>query len=447
MGDAVQVLTGLLVGKDHSGQGGPVQHALLHHAGEPAIDHPQHGAVLTQQPGIDPVGVQHQGTPGLQPLGEQALAAARPPGDADDRSAFAAVHALKARRLAQAVHRSGVGAADPGALGQDAPCLGVVEPPQKGKQPPGVLGVVPAHAQGVHQPGPAGLEQGQIFLKAEDARAGPVHFRQNGGEGVPGRSLEQGDRGLWGVMAVFHARGAGLFTVGQAPVYRAVGGRAAHGGGDHLLGDGAGAQDLGIGAGHVHHGGFHSHRAGAAVHDGGDLALHVVQHVPGVGGRGLARGVGRGRGQGHPRRVDDGPGHRVGGHTDAHGVQPGGGPAGNGGGFFHHHCQRAGPEVLRHPVNARGHLRGQGVQLLQPGDVDDEGIVLRAALGLEDAQHRLPVQGVGCQAVDRFRGDGHHLPRRQQRTGPPDPGGGGPQKLSFHICRSNGYHSCPWPAG
>ena len=37
--------------------------------------------------------------------------------------------------------------------------------------------------------------------------------------------------------------------------------------------------------------------------------------------------------------------------------------------------------------------------------MDNKGIILGAALGLENVQHRILVQGTGAQAVDRFRGD------------------------------------------
>ena len=39
--------------------------------------------------------------------------------------------------------------------------------------------------------------------------------------------------------------------------------------------------------------------------------------------------------------------------------------------------------------------------------VEDQGIVLGAALGLEDPPDRVAVQAVGAQAVYRLRGDGH----------------------------------------
>ena len=50
--------------------------------------------------------------------------------------------------------------------------------------------------------------------------------------------------------------------------------------------------------------------------------------------------------------------------------------------------------------------------------MEDEGVVLGPALGLEDAADRRRVQAVGPQAVDCFRGDAH-------KATLPEKGGGG----------------------
>ena len=49
--------------------------------------------------------------------------------------------------------------------------------------------------------------------------------------------------------------------------------------------------------------------------------------------------------------------------------------------------------------------------------MDDQGIVLRAALGHKDLLHRLAVAGVGGNAVHRLGGQGHQLPAAQQLGG------------------------------
>ena len=42
--------------------------------------------------------------------------------------------------------------------------------------------------------------------------------------------------------------------------------------------------------------------------------------------------------------------------------------------------------------------------------MEDQGIILGTTLGLEYMPHRILIQGVGAQAVDRFRGDAQEPP-------------------------------------
>ena len=42
--------------------------------------------------------------------------------------------------------------------------------------------------------------------------------------------------------------------------------------------------------------------------------------------------------------------------------------------------------------------------------MEDQGVVLGAALGLEDVPHRFAVEAIGPQAVHRLRGDAHKAP-------------------------------------
>ena len=49
----------------------------------------------------------------------------------------------------------------------------------------------------------------------------------------------------------------------------------------------------------------------------------------------------------------------------------------------------------------------ESLHFLWLGHVEDQGIVLGAALGLKNFQDGVFVQAVGAQAVDRLRGDCH----------------------------------------
>lgn len=73
--------------------------------------------------------------------------------------------------------------------------------------------------------------------------------------------------------------------------------------GDQLLrGDPAGAQQPGAVFRQIHDGGLHAHPAWAAVHDGGDFSVMVVEDVLGGGGGGLSGNVGGGSSDRNPAR-------------------------------------------------------------------------------------------------------------------------------------------------
>ena len=171
--------------------------------------------------------------------------------------------------------------------------------------------------------------------------------------------------------------------------------------------DSAGTQQPGALISQVHDGGFHAHPAGAAVDDSGDFAVVVVEDMLGGGGGGLAGNIGGGGGDGDAGLADDLPGHIAVGAADAHGDQTAGGAAGHIGPGGQHHGQGAGPEGLGQGIGCHGDMVAEFLDLRQLGDMEDQGVVLGTALGLEDSGNSLFVQAVGAQTVDGLRGDGH----------------------------------------
>ena len=65
-------------------------------------------------------------------------------------------------------------------------------------------------------------------------------------------------------------------------------------------------------------------------------------------------------------------------------------------------------------LGALRHLADKAGQHFRSGDVDDQGIVLRAALGHKDLLHSLAVAGIGSNAVNRLGGQRHQLAFLQQ---------------------------------
>ena len=177
--------------------------------------------------------------------------------------------------------------------------------------------------------------------------------------------------------------------------------------------------------------GFHADLAGAAVQNGLDAAVHVMQHVGRRRGRGLAGAVGRRRGDRHTRQPDELTRRGRFRAADGDGIQPCRRALRHEIADGQHHCQRAGPEVLRQQPRLRGDVMADRLQLLRLGDMQNEGVVLRTPLRLEDAQHGVLVEPVCPEAVDGLGRDGDELAASQQ------PGCGGNVLRTLrreHLC-------------
>ena len=125
---------------------------------------------------------------------------------------------------------------------------------------------------------------------------------------------------------------------------------------------------------------------GTAVQNGLDAAVHVMQNMwAAVVVEGLPERLADGAAMGTPAsRMSS----RVDGRfraADGNGVQPCRRALRHEIADGQHHRQRAGPEVLRQQPRLRGDVMADRLQLLRLGDMQNEGVVLRTPLGLEDA--------------------------------------------------------------
>ena len=222
-------------------------------------------------------------------------------------------------------------------------------------------------------------------------------------------SLEDGQAAPGGVVLVLHPGGGGGLAFTQGP-HHAVRHPGVSGDlGDHLRGDGPGAEHRRNVPGHVQHGGLDADLAGPAVQDQGDAAVHVLIDVGGGGRAGAGGKVGAGGGDGQAADPQHLPGDGMAGHPDAHGSKARRHRVRHGGLLGQQQGQRPGPVGGHQAAGGLRHL-AEGAELVLAPDVDDQRVVRRAALGLKDPEHGLGVQGVRAQAVDRFRGKGHQLP-------------------------------------
>ena len=98
-------------------------------------------------------------------------------------------------------------------------------------------------------------------------------------------------------MLVLHAGRGGFLIVFELVEHGVIDVHVTDNGFDILAGDNARAQDTGRVGDQRNDGALHADGARAAVEDGFDPALHVVDDVLGGSGAGLARGVRGGRGE------------------------------------------------------------------------------------------------------------------------------------------------------
>lgn len=83
----------------------------------------------------------------------------------------------------------------------------------------------------------------------------------------------------------------------------------------------------------------------------------------------------------------------------------------------HDDGQRAGAERGHQQLGTLRHLADKAGQHLRAGDMDDQGVVLRAALGHKDLCDCRAVACIGGNAVDRLGGQGYKLSLPQQLRG------------------------------
>ena len=182
----------------------------------------------------------------------------------------------------------------------------------------------------------------------------------------------------------------------------------------HFPGNPPGPQNGGHRGRGIHHRRFHTDPAAAAVQDGRYLPGHILSHIFGVGGTGLAGHIGAGRGDGTACRPDQGRRHRMGRHTDRYRIQPGRHDIRHNGRTGYHNSQRSRPERFHQRPGIGVQPGGQRMDLFRIRNMQDQRIIRRTALGRKNLCYRLRLETVCTQTVDRFRRKGNHLARRNQ---------------------------------
>ncbi len=180
---------------------------------------------------------------------------------------------------------------------------------------------------------------------------------------------------------------------------------------------GAVPEQAGLGSTEVHHGALQARPAGTAIKDEIDPVAQVRTHMRRGGGTHMLGSVGAGGGQGPAEGPEEHEGQGMVGHPQRHRGPPGRDRIRHLGPPRQHQGEGPGPERL-HEAQGGGRQRCDEILgHLDPGDMEDERVGRRTALGREDAGQGGGVQGVRAQAVHRFRGEGHEAPAPEEDHG------------------------------
>ena len=247
----------------------------------------------------------------------------------------------------------------------------------------------------------AGIAPGE-FGKADDARR-RGKMRLDVPRAFFGVPRKDGDGRFGCVVPVFHAGRFRLFPVFEQAHDRLVNGDLSQNVLERFERQSARTKKARRLTGEIDDRGLHAHAAGPAVKNRVDFAVHVLAHVLHARGARPPGGVSGGRGDGNAGFLDNGERYRVIGaaHTDR--LEPSCRAKRDNGLSRQDHRQGSRPEALRQPVSCLRHALAVPLQPRRIRHMDNERIVLRAALRLKDVQHCFFIQRVRAESIDRLR--------------------------------------------
>ena len=152
----------------------------------------------------------------------------------------------------------------------------------------------------------------------------------------------------------------------------------------------------------AHDGGLEADLAFAAVEHHAHGVAEFLAHVLGARRAHAAEAIGRGRGDAAAESRQQLLRHGMRGHADGDGVLAAGDHVVHVLRARQDHRQRARPEARGELLRVFGHLARPAMQVLRVVEVDDDRVIGRPFLELENAAHRRRVLRIGAEPVDRF---------------------------------------------
>ena len=233
---------------------------------------------------------------------------------------------------------------------------------------------------------------------------------------------EQQQRRRRRIMTILHPRRPGNRCRGQS--LRSACLHLTKTGFQHFLRHAAGPQNRRNLRRTVQHGRFQPDLAGAVVENQFDPSSHVGHHRRRRRRTGPAGEVGARRGNRHSGAADQRPRHSGGWKPHRHRIESRRHDIRHAGRPGQHHGKRTRPKPVQQRFEPGRHFPHQRRQIFPFGNVQDERIVGRPALGLKNPAHRRGVQPICPQPINRFGG------KRHQSALPKDP----PREFDRRSC-------------
>ena len=210
-------------------------------------------------------------------------------------------------------------------------------------------------------------------------------------------------------MLILHARRAYNIAFGKRTHDMLVDRHAAQHRFHHLRRDAAGTQNHRALARRVDHARFDAHLAAAPVEDQRNSAVHILKDMLRGRRARLAAAVGARRGDGPARRRNQRARRLAGRQADADGIQPRAHAVGNPVALGQNQRHRPRPKCVHQLPRRRRNRAHQRRNFIDRRHMDDQRVIPRTPLRLEDFPDGLLIQRIRAQTVHRFRGHADEL--------------------------------------
>ena len=222
-------------------------------------------------------------------------------------------------------------------------------------------------------------------------------------------AFKQVNRCFRSIMTILHSRSLGFKIF--ISLQRRVDFYRTHNLCQHFIGNAARSQDSGNSARCIHHGGFQTDAAVAAIKHTGNFPLHILQHILCIRRAWTAGNIGRRRRNRATAGTDKVLREFIGWEAYGDSFQSCAYSVRHNRGFVDNQCQRSRPKMLHKLFGISIQTGSQLRNIFFFSNMQNQRIIVRSALGSKNLGYSLRIQTIRTQAVNCFRRERHNLAR------------------------------------